>query len=247
MLFEIGIDRRQGLSYVMSPILKYLIIENRRLIKELCEYAPTTEDELNNGKDMYKRYMQIQTILNDKIPEEFKEKIPKGKGPRLSKPSKSELLKKYHKTIKYLQSFNPIKEADQANCVYDKYQTLRENLSEIMDVSALPKLEISPRGGKDENYRRCNRLRIITLIGSTSCHICGFPFTKMLDVHHLKPLYLGGTNEITNFEGVCCNCHRTIHRAITNGHISQEVKDYYSIDPEMLERLEMIVKAGIEG
>ena len=68
-----------------------------------------------------------------------------------------------------------------------------------------------------------NRINAIKIHG-TKCMVCGFDFEKVygaygknfIEVHHVKPLYDLGEEEIinpnTDLVCLCSNCHRMIHR-----------------------------------
>lgn len=44
-----------------------------------------------------------------------------------------------------------------------------------------------------------------------SCEICGYDFKSILQIHHIKPVSLGGTNKKSNLIILCPNCHKIIH------------------------------------
>lgn len=239
-LMQICINRNQGFEYLFDTRIQELILENRKIIKELYLYTPSTKAEQEAGYKKLRRYREIQAILKEELPREFIEKMKSETSPRLDVVLAAEVpIKKHAECIEYLKTFIPQKQAAKAKEKYALYLDLHDKIKDA------PALEIDPRSGEDENQRRLNRARILTLIECNSCHVCGFPFVQMLDVHHVRPLYLGGTNEISNFTGLCCNCHRIVHRAIADRKVSQRVKDYFSVDAEMLERLESVVEKGL--
>jgi len=45
---------------------------------------------------------------------------------------------------------------------------------------------------------------------NTPCEICSWNKTTR-DIHHIKEVVNGGTNELNNLISVCPNCHRMIH------------------------------------
>ena len=239
-LMQICINRNQGFEYLFDTKTQELIIENRKIIKELYLFTPTTKEEQEAGYLKLDRYREIQAALKEELPREFIEKMKPETSPQLDVTIQSEVpIKKHAECIEFLKSFIPQTQAAKAKEKYALYLELHDGIKDA------PVLEIDPRSGENENQRRLNRARILTLIECNSCHVCGFPFVQMLDVHHVRPLYLGGTNEISNFTGLCCNCHRIVHRAIARRKVSQSVKEYFSVDAEMLERLESVVSKGI--
>lgn len=44
-------------------------------------------------------------------------------------------------------------------------------------------------------------------------------------VHHIKPLSIGGTNEIKNLIYVCSECHKKIHDDMYNFHFAQDERE----------------------
>ena len=60
--------------------------------------------------------------------------------------------------------------------------------------------------GRD--YERL-RIHVLTRDGyrCTSCHRSG-----RLEVHHVKPLHLAGTNDPANLLALCVSCHVAAHR-----------------------------------
>jgi 5-methylcytosine-specific restriction endonuclease McrA len=240
---------KQGFGNYIPSNMYRLIYENRQLIKYLSDLIPNSRAELAEAKIKYNRYINLQKTLAKHLP--FRETMKVGHGPifdevQVLKREKSTRVREYKECINYLTRFIPYKEYKEAKKVYARYLELQDQLNNIFGYDCIIKLEIDPRSGENEYERRMNRLRILTLLECDSCSICGFPLQKMLDVHHIVPLYLGGTNAIENFTGICCNCHRTVHRAIAERKLSYEVKEYYGIEPEMLQRLENIVSKGIK-
>ena len=61
------------------------------------------------------------------------------------------------------------------------------------------------------------------------CEMCGK--IAPCEVHHRKPLSLGGTNDIDNLIYVCCDCHKAAHRnnrtdMIKEGMRNENNKEY---------------------
>lgn len=44
-----------------------------------------------------------------------------------------------------------------------------------------------------------------------ACEICGYHFKPILQIHHIEPLHVGGSDELTNLAILCPNCHKMIH------------------------------------
>ncbi len=63
------------------------------------------------------------------------------------------------------------------------------------------------------------------------CKDCGTQNCR-LEVHHIQPLYKGGTNELSNLRTLCVKCHRAVHKTwrlyehIGHEHIGSEVYYY---------------------
>jgi len=51
---------------------------------------------------------------------------------------------------------------------------------------------------------------IINLYGG-KCNICDSEWTSILEIHHIRPISSGGTNDIHNLVPLCPNCHRIVH------------------------------------
>lgn len=43
------------------------------------------------------------------------------------------------------------------------------------------------------------------------CEDCGCSITDILELHHIKPVSLGGGNEMSNLRLLCPNCHKMMH------------------------------------
>ena len=54
------------------------------------------------------------------------------------------------------------------------------------------------------------------------CDCCG-EFTRQLQVHHRMPRALKGTNDLTNYVGVCPECHEELNREAFQGLIYPQV------------------------
>ena len=67
------------------------------------------------------------------------------------------------------------------------------------------------RDSRGKLTRRMARQVIIETLDRT-CAYCGTE--KKLDIHHVMPLYLGGTDRLNNFELICGRCHREIHKQL---------------------------------
>ena len=52
---------------------------------------------------------------------------------------------------------------------------------------------------------------IVYLLGGR-CDKCGT--VHFIDIHHIKPLKEGGSNELSNIELLCCTCHRNEHQKV---------------------------------
>jgi len=62
--------------------------------------------------------------------------------------------------------------------------------------------------------RNWQRLRVMVLRRWPTCNSCGQPATE---VHHVKPLADGGTNEWSNLMALCKPCHSRITAGGTGG------------------------------
>lgn len=46
------------------------------------------------------------------------------------------------------------------------------------------------------------------------CEYCGNDNKKILQIHHIKPVYLGGDNDVKNLIILCPNCHKSAHAGL---------------------------------
>lgn len=44
-----------------------------------------------------------------------------------------------------------------------------------------------------------------------ACEICRYPFSRILNIHHIYPVELGGTPLPWNLIALCPNCHGLVH------------------------------------
>lgn len=64
-----------------------------------------------------------------------------------------------------------------------------------------------------------NRARVKVIKGC-KCEVCGFSNPHALDVHHVRPVSEGGTDEIENLACLCKNCHGLVHYSINTKDLS---------------------------
>lgn len=48
------------------------------------------------------------------------------------------------------------------------------------------------------------------------CQICGEKNKYTAELHHIKPLEIGGKNTLNNLVCLCANCHRKVHAPLEN-------------------------------
>lgn len=67
-------------------------------------------------------------------------------------------------------------------------------------------------GAREDNYKnKEDQKRSLIEERGPACEICGYDNVKILQVHHIKEKKNGGTDELTNLQLLCPNCHFTIH------------------------------------
>ena len=67
-------------------------------------------------------------------------------------------------------------------------------------------------GARRDNYKnKEDQKRSLIEERGPVCEICGYDNAKILQVHHIKEKKDGGTDELTNLQLLCPNCHFTIH------------------------------------
>ena len=143
--------------------------------------------------------------------------------------------------INYLQTFNPAnkKEVENARKLFSMYLNLHTKFPD------LPELEFCIRG--DDDYtRKQNRKRIIALLSST-CQICNFGLSNVLQVHHIQPVSWNGSNKISNFEILCPTCHTMVHHALSIKGVDIFTKDYFADFPEVVGKIENLVRKALEA
>ena len=75
--------------------------------------------------------------------------------------------------------------------------------------------------GYDHNKRygwQWRKLRALFLLANPFCEICKREgrFTDATEVHHIKPLSEGGTNDVENLMPLCKSCHSRITMTTEN-------------------------------
>ena len=116
-------------------------------------------------------------------------------------------------------------------------------------------LKIINSSNSSQNKQHINKLRyegslfkddIINSYGG-KCNICDSEWTSILEIHHLIPLSLGGTNDIHNLIPLCPNCHRIVHmwrRSLNNHNHNSEINNNieYLFPQKYTNRLVEIIK-----
>ena len=75
--------------------------------------------------------------------------------------------------------------------------------------------------GKDKvKTRRLLKSRLIVERG-TRCERCNYPNTQILEVHHKIRRCEGGTDDLSNLELICPNCHAEIHYDNVFGEVAE--------------------------
>ena len=46
---------------------------------------------------------------------------------------------------------------------------------------------------------------------NSSCEICRFSFSSILNIHHILPVAMGGSAQVLNLIALCPNCHGMVH------------------------------------
>ena len=65
----------------------------------------------------------------------------------------------------------------------------------------------------EEKRKESKKIRKNKVNRDSRCEICGFDFYKVLQIHHVVPISLGGSNDNDNIICVCPNCHKMLHYA----------------------------------
>ena len=58
--------------------------------------------------------------------------------------------------------------------------------------------------------RRTNSSRILKEVGASQkwrCNMCGDLLKSTFQLDHRIPLHKGGSNDVSNFQALCCECH----------------------------------------
>jgi 5-methylcytosine-specific restriction endonuclease McrA len=67
-------------------------------------------------------------------------------------------------------------------------------------------------GARKSNYKhKEDQKRSLIEERGPICEVCGYNNMRILQVHHIKEKKNGGTDELTNLQLLCPNCHFTIH------------------------------------
>jgi len=154
----------------------------------------------------------------------------------ITKIRESELAKALNESSKSYASIDHY-EVDAVLCdTHEKLQVEVEKLRKTIGVN-LPKGQKKPLKitTSSSGYRRDAAVVAYALnIAKGICESCleNAPFIKInnepcLEVHHLKKLSDGGTDQISNVVAVCPNCHRELHLGINSEQLL--VKIYNNI------------------
>jgi len=95
--------------------------------------------------------------------------------------------------------------------VQDKVNVDAEIIGVNTEIAQLRR-QFKIKGYSTKKLRKLTEMEkqlIIEKKGS-KCEEC--PSTKDLTVHHIKPLFHGGTNDMDNLKVLCLKCHRKYHR-----------------------------------
>ena len=61
-----------------------------------------------------------------------------------------------------------------------------------------------------------NNKKDIVKLHNEKCDFCNFNLSSLLEIHHILPLHNGGNNSLDNITTLCPNCHRIIHKIISD-------------------------------
>jgi len=56
-----------------------------------------------------------------------------------------------------------------------------------------------------------SKIKIDLINEKQACEICSYNFKSILQIHHIVPKSLGGSDELNNLIILCPNCHKIIH------------------------------------
>jgi 5-methylcytosine-specific restriction enzyme A len=117
-----------------------------------------------------------------------------------------------------------------------------EHLKDVIRAGKIPKGQVKPVKTSTSNtvYFRDAAVRAYVLLQAKGlCENCGelAPFldtygNPFLEVHHVKPLHLEGTDTISNTVALCPNCHRMFHYS----------KDKDKLVVEVLEKIGRLIR-----
>lgn len=108
-----------------------------------------------------------------------------------------------------------------------------KHISEILQETYLPNLNKESYKNKDldknkyeftlntKNSKRSvseTKKKVVAHNQDWKCEKCKMKLPPSFEVHHIKPLYNGGSNEIDNLVALCRNCHgsETVNELIKN-------------------------------
>lgn len=117
--------------------------------------------------------------------------------------------------------------------ISEKYNNHQMNLMDYLDDSG----DRVDDHGKRRSEFDCMRNQLPKILG-TVCSNCGSE--ENIEYHHIKPLSLGGTNELNNIVPLCSECHSLLH-----GKAHDREKEQLRMENEQLKKKVDALKKAI--
>ena len=121
----------------------------------------------------------------------------------------NKIKSKIYKTeIGAAQAYDKLKKKHQPNCT--SYNFMKSDKKSIkMVLRDKPKKKCKPLKGHCERIKlpQCFRNKICSRQG-WRCKLCDKLFQDLYIIDHIRPLSLGGTNEINNLQSICPSCDK---------------------------------------
>lgn len=103
------------------------------------------------------------------------------------------------------------------------HQDIIKRCDEIIELKKLYYKSIDSKTKSEaRKFVADNRSDLLEL-HNNKCYVCNLSFIPMLQIHHIKPLKDGGTNDLKNLTVLCPNCHKLIHLFISNNFLNDGV------------------------
>jgi len=90
-----------------------------------------------------------------------------------------------------------------------------------------------------------NRNYLLSIFGA-ECQICNFDVKEVLEIHHVLPLSVGGTNDYDNLAILCPTCHKIFHAHIKNNDSDMDIRLINAIGAEKYLKINRMIQKSLD-